>query len=89
MRKETRTHQVQMYFNIHILTNVCFGRRIVKFSTKQIKELKKTHELPMIRKLGLGNNFPRKLLCAQKSCLGIVLIETNTVIGALAIKLFT
>ena len=43
----------------------------------------------MIRKLGLGENIPRKLLCAQKSCLGIVLIETNTVIGALAIKLFT
>ena len=41
----------------------------------------------MIRKLGLGDNFPRKLLCVQKSYLGIGLIEPNTEIDMLAIKL--
>ena len=73
-------------FNTYVFTNVYFGCGIVKFNIKQIKELKKTHVLPMIRKLGLGDNFPRKLLNAQKSCLGIGLIESNTTIDVLAIK---
>ena len=49
--------------------------------------MKKTCELPMIRKLGLGDNFRRKLLGVHKSYLGIGLIDPNTVIVKLAIKL--
>ena len=41
----------------------------------------------MIRKVGLGDKFPRKLLCVQKSSLGIGLIEPNTVIDMLDIRL--
>ena len=41
----------------------------------------------MIRKLGLGDNFRRKLLGVHKSYLGIGLIDPNTVIVKLAIKL--
>ena len=40
----------------------------------------------MIRKLGLGKNFPRKLLHAQKYVLGAGLIEPNTAIDMLAMK---
>ena len=41
----------------------------------------------MITKLGLGDNFPRKLLHLPKSRLGVGLIERNTVIEILAIRL--
>ena len=41
----------------------------------------------MIRKLGLGENIPRKLLCVQKSFLGIGLREPNTATDILTIKL--
>ena len=47
-------------------------------------ELKKICEIPMVKKLGLGCNFPKKLLHAQKSRLGIVLACPNTAIGMLA-----
>ena len=43
----------------------------------------------MIRKLRLDDNLPRKLSCAQKSCLGTWLIEPNVVISMLVMKLHT
>ena len=41
----------------------------------------------MIRKVGLCNNFPRPLLCVQKSFLGVGSIEPNTSIDMIAMKL--
>ena len=46
------------------------------------------NELPMIRKLGLGYKFPRKLLHVQETSLGVGLIAPNTVIDTLATKLW-
>ena len=53
-----------------------------------MKELKAMHELPMIRKLGLGDKFPRKLLCVKKTSLGVGLITPQTAIDTLALKLW-
>ena len=36
-------------------------------------------ELPMIRKLGLGDKFPRKLLHVKKTELGLGLVEPSIV----------
>ena len=73
-RTEIKTHQAHMCLNMHSLNNVYLGYVIVQFNAKQINELKRSYELPMIRKIGLGNDFSRKLLCAQKSSLVIGLI---------------
>ena len=59
MRTEIKTHKVCVCFNVHVLTNVFFGCGIVHFNEEQIKELKRIYEIPMIRKLVLGDNFPR------------------------------
>ena len=88
MRVEMKEHQAHACCNAQMLTNVCFGHIIVKLNADEIKELKKTHELPMLRKLGLGNDFPRRLLRVQKSSLGVVLIDFNAAIDMLAIKMF-
>ena len=61
-----KLHQVCMCFNTCMLTNVFFGCGIVRFNKKQCEELKKTYELPLIRKMKLGDKFPRKLLCVRK-----------------------
>ena len=52
---------------------------------KKYDKLKKTYELPIIRKMGLGDKFPRKFLHVKKSVLGVGLIEPKTVIYYLAI----
>ena len=66
---------------------LCFGCGIVKFNENQIKELKIIYEIIMIRKLGLGDNFPRKLLHVHKTRLGVGLIESNPFIDILALRL--
>ena len=78
--------QDYMHFNVRILTNF-FGCSTFQFNEKQINELKIIYKLPMIIKLGLGDNFPLKLLHSQKSNLGIGLIKPNTVIDTLVIRL--
>ena len=71
MRADVNLHQVHLYFNTCVSTNVCvFGFRIVKFSKKQCEELKKKHALPTIRKMRLGAAFPNKSLHARKTELG-------------------
>ena len=44
--------------------------------------------MPMIRKLSLGDKFPRKLLCVQKTSLEVGLIAPNTKIDTLRTKLW-
>ena len=87
MITEMKVHQAHMHFNAHMLTNVFFGCGIVKFNEK-ISELKRINEIPKIRKLGLGDKFPRKLLCVQKTRLEVGLIEPNAVIGMLAMRFY-
>ena len=38
---DMKLHQVHMYFNMHMLTNMFFGCGIVRFTNKQCEELKK------------------------------------------------
>ena len=60
----------------------------MNFSKKQCDELKQTYELQIIRKIKLGDNFPRKLSYVRKSALGVGLIEPKIAIDYLAIKLY-
>ena len=82
-----KLHQVHLCFNTCMLTNVFFGCGIVSFNNKQCEELKNIFELPIIRKMKLGDNFPRKLLHMKKSASGVGLIEPKTVIDSLSLKL--
>ena len=65
-----------------------FGRGIVWFNKKQSEELKNIYELPLIRKMKLGDKFPGKLLHIRKSALRIGLVEPNTAMDSLALNLF-
>ena len=88
MNTELAIYQVYMYFNVYMLTNVFYGCGIVKFTEEEIRVLKDIYEKPMVQKLSLGVNFPRKLLYVRKDALGVGLMEPQTVIDLLAIKLY-
>ena len=40
-----------------------------------------------LRKVGLSEKFPRKVLCAQKLQLGVGLLKPNTILTILLLKL--
>ena len=88
MTTEIESYQVFMCFNVCMLTHVFFGCGIVKFSLAQLDTLKKTCEEPMSRKLGLGKSFPRDLSCARKTALGSGLIDPQTALDMLEIKIY-
>jgi len=70
-----------------MLTNAHQGCGIVHFSTEETNKLEKICEIRMIKKLGLRQFFPRELLHAKKDALGAGLIEPQTAVDLLAIKL--
>ena len=48
--------------------------------------MKKRHELIILRKLKLSIKFPRKILYARKSALGVGLMAPSTIVGILAVR---
>ena len=67
----------------------CFlGFRIVQLSISKEKELEKICEIPIIKKLGLSEKFPIKILHAENENLGLGLMQPNTIISILATKLY-
>ena len=71
---------------MYILTSVFFGYATVELNDKQITELKRIYKMPIIKKFQLNRNFPKSLLYAWKSFLGLGLISLKTVIDMLALK---
>ena len=79
---DMKSHQVCLCFDTHMLKNVFFGCGIVSFNEKQCEELKNIFELPKIKNMGLGDNFPRKMLHVKKSALGVGLIDPKKVMDS-------
>ena len=72
----------------HLFNKTVFFRcEVMNVNKAQKLELKKTHEEPILIKMGLSRIFPRKALCMRKSALGIGLIEASTMIDAIKFKL--
>ena len=65
IRTEINVHHAHSYFSTANLTNFFYSCGVVNFNDNQLKELKRLHEFPQIRKLKLGDKFPRKVLCMK------------------------
>ena len=81
-------HQAYVYFNMYILKSIFFGVAIIEINEKQIKELKRINKILIITKLQLSKNFPKILLCARKSFLGLGLISPETVMEISILKVY-
>ena len=77
-----------MYYNAYLITNVYYGCRILNITSKQEEILKKIYKPIILQKLQLSIKFPRKILYARKSALGIGLMAPSTIIDSLALKAY-
>ena len=77
-----------LYYNMYLLRRVYFGCGIMQLMPNQEKELIKISEPILLKKMGLSINFPRKLLYARKSALGVGLIKPSTMILILSMRLY-
>lgn len=77
-----------IFFNMYLITQVYFGCGIVVLTEAQEKVLIKISESSLLRKLGLSERFPRQILYAQKSQLGVGIMKPATILAILSLKLY-
>ena len=85
---DINSYQASVYYNIYLIKTVYFGCGIIELNDKQERELKRIYKEPILNKLGFSKKFPRNVLYARKSALGIGLMEPNTIIAMLKLKLY-
>ena len=77
-----------VFFNVCLITQVFFGCGIIILNDKQEEILMKIMECTLLKKLGLSERFPRKILYSLKSQLGVGIMKPSTIIAMLALKLY-
>jgi len=77
-----------LFYNMYLTTQVYFGCGIVTISPKQEKILIELSESILLKKLRLSVKFPRALLYARKSALGVGLMKPSTILAFLALQLY-
>ena len=82
------TTNAYTFYNMYLTKKVYFGCGVVKLSLEQEEILIKISELVLLKKLGLSENFPREILYARKSALGVGLLKPSTIITILTLKLY-
>ena len=86
MNTDINSYQAYVYFNMYILKSVFFSCAVVHLTNKQIVELKRIYEVPLLRKLQLSTRFPKELLYIQKLRLRVGLLAPETVLVILKLK---
>ena len=77
-----------LFYNMYLTTQVYFGCGIVKLLPQQERILMKLSKRVLVKKIGLGENFPREVLYSRKSALGVGLLKPTTVLAILSMKLY-
>ena len=77
-----------MFYNMYLCKKVYFGCGIISINDKQEEELMKIYEPVILKKLGLGEKFPRLCLYSKRSSLGIGLMKPKIILAILALKLY-
>ena len=76
-----------IFFNMCLITQVCFGCGAISLNPTQENILMKISKGTLLRKVGLIKKFPRKLLCAKKSQLGVGILAPNAILTTLLLKI--
>ena len=71
-----------------MLKSIFFGCAVVHLTNKQIAELKRIYKAALLCKLQLSTRFPKELLYARKSWLGVELLAPKIVLAILKLKVY-
>ena len=69
-----------LHMNSYFMSKFYFGCGIMDVTGPQDKELRRIHETPLARKLGLGSKFPRKMLCGRVTAMDVGIVALKSVI---------
>jgi len=77
-----------VFVNMYLIKQVYFGTGVIAINKNQEEILKKISEPVILRKLGLSEKFPRRILYTKKSQLGVGILQPSTIIAILALQLY-
>jgi len=77
-----------MYYNMYLMRKVYFRCGIITIMPNQEKILMKISKSILLRKMDLSKKFPRKMLYARKSALGVELMKPLRMVAILSLKLY-
>ena len=75
------------HVNSYFMSKIYFGCGTMEMTYDQDKELRKTYETPLARKLVLGSSFQRKMMCRRVISMGLEIVAPKTAIVDLVLKL--
>ena len=67
-----------LHVNSYFISKFYFGSGVMGLTDAQCKELIRTCEKLLARKLGLGSNFPIKLLHGRVTAMGVGIVVPET-----------
>ena len=76
-----------VFFNMCLIKQVYFRCRIMYLLPAEEKILMKICEPMLLKKLKLSKKFPRTILYARKSELGVEMLQPSTIVAMLVLKL--
>jgi len=88
MNLDINSYQASVYYHIYMIKEVFFGCGIVDLHPREEQELKRIYEAPLLQKLGLSKKFPRAVMYARKSALGLGIMAPSTILALLKLKLY-
>ena len=80
------TIQTYIYFNMYLTRSVFFRCNIIELTTQQERILIGIYKKPILKKLGLSEKFPKAILYARQSALGVRLIKPSIYLAMSTLK---
>jgi len=74
MNTKINLYQVHIYFNMYIIRSIYFECRVLELNKIQDKALQSIYEVPLLKKLRLGEKLPQVLMYARKIARGVGLL---------------
>ena len=86
MNTELQTWQVHVYFNTCLVKSVFFGYGIIELNDRELQEMERIHEKPILRKLHLSEKFLQRIMHVDKRSLELDLMRPKTIFTMLKLK---
>ena len=82
------TSNAYVFYNMYLIKTVYFSWGIIRLLSQQEQILIKISKTVLLVKLGLSKKFPRRILYARQSALGVGLLKWPMIVLFLALKLY-
>ena len=86
MSSRINAFQAFMHFNMYMVCSMYFGCCAIDLNMIKYDELRKACKIVMVKKLNLEATFPRRLLYARHTAIGVGLLQPHIIVAMATLK---